>query len=195
MLVVVLLVLGMAAVEFFDRVREKGYQPAFIPGIFTCVMAPAVAYFYGVENLPLVVFLAFTAIAVSFIGATSLDSNPMPNMAITSLGVLWIGILGSYGAGIVGMSKDGWSGGTDTLTLLAIAVVANDVGALFVGSAIGRTPLRAWISPNKSVEGFFGGALFTMVAMFVVGLLKKSDTWNSTGDLLLLGLVVAIMAP
>jgi len=195
--VLVVLVLGLAAVEYFDRVREKGYQPAFIPGIMACVAAPGAVYHYGVGALPLVVFLTFVAVAVSFIGATSLESNPMPNMAITTLGVTWIGVLGSFGAAIVALSNAGGGNsiGTDTLTLLAIGVVANDVGALFVGSAVGKTPLRHWISPNKSLEGFLGGTVLTLGAMFLVGVADKSDTWNSTGDLLLLGLVISIMAP
>jgi len=38
--------------------------------------------------------------------------------------------------------------------------------------------------------------VFTLVAMVVVGMLgDKSSTWNSTGDLLLLGVVIAIAAP
>ena len=78
---------------------------------------------------------------------------------------------------------------------LAIGVVANDIGALFVGSAVGKTPLRHWISPNKSVEGFLGGTVLTLGAMFLVGVADKSSTWNSTGDLLLLGLVISLMAP
>ena len=202
--VIVVLVLGMAAVEYFDRVREKGYQPAFVPGIVACVAAPAAVYHYGTGALPLVLFLTFAAVAVTFIGASSLESNPMPNMAITSLGITWIGILGSFGAAIVAASNvptpvaDGFFStdiGTDTLCLLAIGVVANDVGALFVGSAVGKTPLRHWISPNKSVEGFLGGTVLTLGAMFLVGVSGKSTTWNSTGDLLLLGLVIALMAP
>ena len=206
--IIVILVLGLAAVEYFDRVREKGYQPAAIPGIVACVAAPVVMYFKGVPYLPLVIVLAFAACAVSFIGATSLESNPMPNMAITGLGITWIGILGSFGAAIVALSNTGFataetlttghlsfSVGTDTLCLMAIGVVANDVGALFVGSAVGKTPLRHWISPNKSLEGFLGGTVLTLGAMFLVGVSGKSTTWNSTGDLLLLGLVIAIMAP
>ena len=195
--VIVILVLGLAAVEYFDRVREKGYQPAFFPGIVACVAAPLAVYHYGTGALPLVVFLTFGAVAVTFIGATSLESNPMPNMAITSLGITWIGVLGSFGAAIVALSNlgGGNSIGTDTLCLLAIGVVANDVGALFVGSAVGKTPLRHWISPNKSFEGFLGGTVLTLGAMFLVGVADKSSTWNSTGDLLLLGLVISIMAP
>ena len=195
--IIVLLVLGLAAVEYFDRVREKGYQPAFVPGLVACIAAPLAVYNYGVGSLPLVVFLSFTACAITFIGATSLESNPMPNMAITGLGITWIGILGSFGAAIVALPNLGGvdSVGTDTFTLLAIGVVANDVGALFVGSAVGKTPLRHWISPNKSIEGFMGGTFVTLVAMVLVGVADRSDTWTSTGDLLLLGLVISIMAP
>ncbi|MDO8391081.1 MAG: phosphatidate cytidylyltransferase [Actinomycetota bacterium] len=195
--VIVVLVLGLAAVEYFDRVREKGYQPAFIPGIMACVAAPTAVYHYGVGALPLVAFFAFVACAITFVGAPGLDSNPMPNMAITSLGITWIGLMGSFGAGIVSFSNipGARNIGTDTLCLLAVGVVANDVGALFVGSAVGRTPLRPWISPNKSVEGFLGGAVATIGAMLLIGMGGYSDTWSSTGDLLLLGLTIAIMAP
>jgi phosphatidate cytidylyltransferase len=195
--VIVVLVLGLAAVEYFDRVREKGYQPAFLPGIVACVGAPIAVYNYGTGALPLVGFLTFVAVAITFIGATSIESNPMPNMAITSLGVTWIGVLGSFGAAIVALSNLGGGNhiGTDTLCLLAIGVVANDIGALFVGSAVGKTPLRHWISPNKSVEGLLGGTVLTLGAMFLIGVADKSSTWNSTGDLLLLGLVISVMAP
>ena len=79
--------------------------------------------------------------------------------------------------------------------LLALGVVANDVGALVFGSAVGRTPLRAWISPNKTVEGFIGGAFATIIALMFVGLSGRSTTWSSNWDLLALAIVVAVMAP
>jgi len=195
--IIVVVVLGLAAMEFFDRVREKGYEPALVPGIVACAGAPLATYNYGIGALPLITFLAFAACAVTFIGARGLESNPMPNMAISMLGIVWIGIMGSYGAALVGMSNLGGGNpiGTDTLTLLAVAVVANDVGALFVGSAVGKSPLREWISPNKSVEGFIGGMVASLGAMFILGVMDKSDTWNSVGDLLLLGLVVSFVGP
>jgi phosphatidate cytidylyltransferase len=200
--VLVTLILGLAAVEFYDKVSEKGYRPAVIPGIATCVAAPVAAYWLGDGTLPLVIAFGFMVTAASFIGARSVEAGPMPNVSITTLGIVWIGLLGSFAMLILRLSTNSGSDlpdaanrGTDTLFLVALGVVANDVGALFVGSAAGRTPLRPWISPNKTVEGLIGGALMTIVAMVVVGIGEWSDTWKSQRDLFALAVVISVMAP
>jgi phosphatidate cytidylyltransferase len=205
-LAIVVAVIGLAAVEFFDKVTEKGYRPATVAGIVAAVCLPLAAYWVGVQALPLVMVLAFAAACLTFISAPGIESSPLPNAAITMLGVVWVGVSGAFAALILSWSNisggifvaDGiasTSVGTDTLFLLALGVVANDVGALFIGSAAGRTPLRAWISPNKTIEGFIGGTIMTMLAMVVVGVAGSSTTWNSTGDLLLLGAVISVTAP
>lgn len=198
-LAVVVAVLGLAAVEYFDKVTEKGYQPATVAGIIACVGLPIATYWVGESAIPLVLVLAFAAGCAAFIGADGLESAPMPNMAISSLGVAWIGMMGSFAVLILRFSTTQGpllsNVGTDTLALLAIGVVANDVGAFFIGSAAGRTPLRAWISPNKSVEGFIGGTILTVGVLALIGFAEKSDTWNSVGDLVALGVVIAITAP
>ena len=190
-------ILALAAVEFYDRVTEKGYRPAVVPGIAACVAAPLATYWIGERALPLVVAFGFMAAAAGFIGGRSVEVGPMPNASITTLGIVWIGLLGSYAVLILRFStipgSPTW--GTDTLFLLALGVVANDIGAMFVGSAAGRTPLRPWISPHKTVEGFIGGSLLTIVALVVVGIGEWSDTWTSRGHLLLLAIVISIMAP
>lgn len=204
-LLVVIAVLGLGSIEYFDKVSEKGYRPATMVGIIACVATPIATYWSGEQALPLIIALGFVAAAITFIGANSLEAAPMPNMAITTLGVVWIGFLGSFAALILRYSKGSGfpvaagfvstSIGTDTLCVLAIGVVANDIGALALGSAAGKSPLRAWISPNKSVEGLFGGTVATILAMIVVGLTDRSTTWNSTGDLIILGIVISVMAP
>ena len=193
----VVVVLAIAGIEYFGKVSEKGYRPAVAPGVAAIVAAPLVAYWIAETGLPLVVVFAFVAACTGFVGATSIESGPMPNMAITMLGVIWIGLTGSYAGLLLDWSNfgDGTAWGTDTLVLLAIGVVANDVGAYFVGSAFGRTPLRTWISPAKSVEGFLGGAVLTLIVMLIVGLQGLSTTWSNTGDLLLLGAVISVLAP
>jgi phosphatidate cytidylyltransferase len=201
-LALVVLICGLAAIEFFDKVTEKGYRPATVIGILAAVTAPLAGYWVGESALALVMVLAMITTAFTFVGATGLHSSPIPNMSITSLGVMWIGLMGSYAALLAGVSNtplldaDGgftFTAGTDTLFIIAVGVVANDVGALFVGSAAGSTPLRQWISPNKTVEGLMGGTVATFFAMWIVGL--QSDTWNDIGEIVVLALAVAILAP
>ncbi len=196
-LVVVVIVITFAAFEFFEKVTEKGYQPASVVGIVACFVAPITAYNYGDAAVLFVFMFAFVAGCISFIGAPNLNSSPMPNMAITTLGVTWIGLAGAFGGLLLGNESAGLfptHAGTDTLLILAIGVVVNDIGALFVGSGLGKTPLRGWISPNKSVEGFIGGAVLTIVAMIVINILGKSANWDGT-NVILLGLVIAFSAP
>ena len=195
-MVIVIAALGMAAVEFFSKVTEKGYRPATFAGIAACVASPLAAYWMGDGSLPLVIAFSFMAASIGFIGAGSVQSGPMPNVAITTMSVVWIGLLGSFAALILRMSVSGSvpaAVGTDTLFIVVAAVVANDVGGLLVGSTAGRTPLREWISPNKTVEGVVGGTLLTVIVVVLVG--TQSDTWNNMGELLLLALVVSVMAP
>lgn len=201
-LALVTVVIGLASVEYFDKVTEKGYRPANIAGILACVFSPVMGYWAGERGLPLVMLLALVVAAVTFITGPGIDQAPMPNMAITSLGTTWIGLTGAFGGVILTLSKPdtlftaafGDHVGTDTLCLIAIGVVANDVGALFIGSAVGKTPLRPWISPNKSVQGLLGGTVATLLAMVVADRVG-STTWNSLGDLLLLGVVISVFAP
>lgn len=194
-LALVVLICGLAAIEFFEKVTEKGYRPATVIGILTAVLAPIAGYWVGETALPLVMVFALITTSFTFVGSTGLHSSPIPNMSITSLGVMWIGLMGSYAALLAGVSNVPGLGtaGTDTLFILAVGVVANDVGALFVGSAAGSTPLRQWISPNKTVEGLMGGTVATFFAMWIVGL--QSDTWNDIGEIVVLAIAVAVLAP
>ena len=189
--------LGLAAVEYFARVTDKGYRPVIAAGVAACVAAPLAAYWVGDSAVPLVVVFAFVAGAIGFIAADSIEAGPMPNMAITMLGVVWIGVLGSFAALILRWSNfgEGTPWGTDTLVLIAVGVVFNDIGAYFLGSAIGKTPLRPWISPNKSLEGLLGGTALTLLVMLIIGMRDLSDTWSSTSHLLMLGIVISALAP
>ena len=126
-------------------------------------------------------------------GATGVQSGPLPNTAITMLGVTWLGVLGAF-AGLI--LKFGEPIGTDTLFAVVIGVVANDVGALFVGSAAGRTHLREWISPNKTVEGLIGGVVATIGGLVLLNVVNgEADTWPKLSHLIVLGIVIAVLAP
>ena len=187
-------VLGLGAIEFFDKTTERGYQPATIVGIVAVAAGPLAAYNFGEQGVVLVITFGFLASALVFVASPSLASGPLPNVAITNLGTVYLGLLGSYAGLILAFAGTrGGNVGTDTMFLVALGVVASDIGALVIGSTAGRTPLRAWISPNKTLEGLIGGVLFAVVAVSLAA--TKSDTWNGKGNVLVLAVGIAILAP
>lgn len=196
-ILVIAVLIGVAAFEFFSQVNESGYRPSTVIGVVGCVAAPLCAYWIGDAALPLVIVLGFIATVVVFVGSDGIESGPVPNTAIMMLAMLWIGLMSSYAALILRFSTANGVGfanvGTDTLFIIVIGVIANDMAAYFLGTAMGRTPLRDWISPAKSVEGLIGGTIGTFIAVVLVGM--QSTTWNSFGDWFLLALVISVMAP
>jgi phosphatidate cytidylyltransferase len=60
-----------------------------------------------------------------------------------------------------------------------LLTAANDTSALFVGKWLGRTPLVAHISPNKTREGFYGGAAGSLFAgIFILPFLHPWSLWH-----------------
>ncbi len=189
----VVAVLGLAAVEFYEKTQERGYRPATVTGVVAAVLIPLAAYWQGERGIVLGLFLATVATMVTMMGFASVESGPLQNAGITLLGVVWIGGMGAF-AGLI--LQAGQDIGTDTIFALVVAVVANDVGALLVGSAGGRTPLRPWISPNKTVEGLIGGAVVTIGAMILLSIANgDATTWIELTDYVFLGVAVAVLAP
>src|SRR3546814_12767125 len=74
------------------------------------------------------------------------------NVGVTLLGVLWVGLFGSFAALMLSIGDDG----TGILLAAILGTVGYDVGGLFVGKNAGRQPLSA-ASTNKTVEGLGGG--------------------------------------
>jgi phosphatidate cytidylyltransferase len=60
------------------------------------------------------------------------------------------------------------SGFKTVLFILIIFIWINDTFAYLVGSSIGKHKLMPSVSPKKSVEGFIGGGLFTIISSFAL---------------------------
>jgi len=192
----VVVVLGLAALEFFTHVMARAGGTPIVVGVVACVAAPLAAYYMSHTAVAMVVTFAFVAGAISVIGSGDDHSRAVESLGSLMLGVVYVGLLGSYAAMMLRMSTLSAAlpnVGTDTLLIAVLGIAANDIGAYFVGSAIGRTKLNEAISPNKTVEGVIGGTIATFVVVVVVGM--QSDTWNSLTEWLILGAVVSFMAP
>ena len=189
---IVVAVLAFAAVEFYDTVRRQGYQPAQLLGIVAVAAMPLAAYWRGSDGIVTVLALAMIATLILFMLSGSIESNPLPNTAATMLGVVYIGVLGSFAGLMLGQFPNG----VHTIVALVVGTVAYDICGLVFGSSIGKHPLVEWISPNKTWEGLLFGFLGAFLSIVVM---SKFGNWKPWDAKLLhavqLGLVVGIAAP
>ncbi len=85
-------------------------------------------------------------------------ADALRRIAATALAMLYLGV------GAAAMLSIRMTWGVPILVLFLVAVKFTDMGAYFVGSAIGRHKLVPWLSPGKSWEGLFGGLAVGAVA-------------------------------
>ncbi len=185
-LVVVVVVAG--AVEFFDGLRRVGYQPATLLGLAAVAGLPLAAYWRYESGVLLVLAIALVA-ALAWYVLADLEVKAVPNIAVTFLGIGYIGFLASFAALLLAIPDQG----TGLLFGVVACTVAADIGALFVGSGVGGAPLAPSISPNKTVAGLIGG----IVASIVVGIILSATLFPWSDKFvygLQLGIVVGLAA-
>ncbi len=181
----------LAAAEFFQSVRHVGYRPATLLGLTAVAALPLAVYWKGVAAYPLVIALTVVVGLLWFLLGIERD-HATANLAITLLGVGWVGVLGSFAALILAMPD-----GEAVLIGAVIGTVAYDVFGLLIGTMTGQSRLAPHISPNKTYEGLIGGMLCSVLATTLV-LFKFPGIhpWQTEMmDALSLAVVVAVMAP
>jgi len=187
--VLVTVIVAAAAFELYEGFRRAGFQPATVIGLLGSAALVGIAYNYGERAFPLVsaVVLGFT---LFWYLAKVVHARPMVNAAVTMLGFTYIGILGGF-AGLLLVYPDG----VGMVLGLVICAVGYDVVGFLVGSRIGKRPLAPDVSPNKTIEGLAAGMGAAVVLGVIVGVILDLTPWNSFGNGLLLGIIVAIFAP
>ena len=186
-MILVVPILGYAAYEFLESAGKAGFEPLTYVGVTATVGTAIAAYNYGEGAIPLALVLT---LAVGFlwylVGAG--DQQPAANIGVTLLGLVWIGVFGSFAALLLSAPH-----GTAMLMAAVVPTVAYDVGGLFVGRSAGSRSLST-ASPNKTIEGLAGGMFLAVVAGAVFGAFGPVpfDGW---GDGLKIGLVAALAAP
>ena len=64
------------------------------------------------------------------------------------------------------------------ILFVLFSVWAADIGAFFVGSQLGRTPLHTRLSPKKTVEGLVGGVLSSLLVAFAYSLFREMSLYE-----------------
>lgn len=148
---------------------------------------PAIIFFAGImylnDYLSLNALLStiLICILIIFIHGTFADvKNPIKNIFAPVVTITYVSIPLVLLADLVGIN------GTYN-NLFAIGLIlliwANDTGAYFVGSRLGKRKLAPEVSPNKTWEGFFGGLVLSIAVALLLASVLEFDrlTWGLLG--------------
>ena len=198
-------VVVLATAEFFTATRRSGYHPAPLIGLAGSGGMVLAAYLRGEGGMVLVSFLVVVTTLCWWLFDAGPGDHAVANAGITLLGVFYVGGLGSFASLLLRIddasvsasgalvSGFGDSVGRSLLFGAILVTVAADIGALFVGQRMGRSPLTA-ASPNKTVEGLVGGIIASVVvSVLVLGIIGVGP-WTAI-DALVLGVVAGVMTP
>lgn len=201
-MILIAVILCLCAVELFSTLDKSGYRPAGLLGI-AAVAGLAIAPLYeGVFAYPIILGLTVLGGLAWFLFVQPGEGAVM-NLGVTLLGVCYVGGLGSFGTLLLGQARPFETGklsnqGIGIMIAAVLVTVSYDVGAFFIGRALGHTPLSA-ASPNKTQEGLIGGVLVALVVpVIIIWATDIAPVGGSASDIktiIAFCLICAVMAP
>ncbi len=178
----VALIATMSARELFRITFGRRPRLPQVLAMVACAAMPVSAAYYGYLGLNSIVVALLIALLTIYCFIKELR---MDDVARTFIGALYVGFMLSH---LVLLHR--FEAGEIFVLAVIVSVWANDVFAYLIGSALGRTKMAPRISPNKTWEGFAGGALFTVVVWSSLTLVPQNTI--QLPILILIGLVVAV---
>lgn len=177
------LALGLVCMHELYGMYDRAH-PVRLAG-FLALAGLLFAALYGSQYQILLV--AVCALPVLF-GLTLLQPQPsVGGMAITLLGIYWIGFSLAHAVLLRGLPH-----GLGIVIDVLVGTFLGDTGAYIGGRLFGRRPLAPSISPNKTVEGLLIGMAVAVLAVWFAG---RYQEWLPGTHALVLGLGVALVAP
>jgi phosphatidate cytidylyltransferase len=110
-----------------------------------------------------------------------------PGVAVTLLGVTWIGLAFAHSVLLRDLSH-----GDGIVIDVLVGTFVGDTGAYLGGRTFGSRRLAPSISPNKTVEGLVIGFVIGVMAVWLAGLYQD---WLSGWHAIMLGAAVSAAAP
>ncbi|HEV7993635.1 MAG TPA: phosphatidate cytidylyltransferase [Gemmatimonadaceae bacterium] len=179
---------AIGAWEFFRIARASGSRPLDDVGIVLAGLLPLAvhAHFLGLITVrPAIGAAIALAILAATIWLRGVDGRPLSAAATTLLGIAYTAGMLSFGYAIryhdsvlgydlVGAKHLGFGAlrmavppGGALLVFPMVVTWASDIGAFFVGRAIGGRKLIPSVSPGKTVSGAIGGLLASMLVSWL----------------------------
>lgn len=151
---------------------------AFVPSSLDAVTG--VAMVNSVITLLLVGSLAFFARHKEIRGSAAAAGGAL-------LGVAYLGMM----FGFMVLIRREWSAWV--LLWIVTTTKASDIGAYFVGRAIGRHKLIVWLSPGKTWEGAFGGVAGSVLVGSLGAWALGPETGIAVWEGAVIGLVLSVV--
>jgi phosphatidate cytidylyltransferase len=157
----------LSMLEFYRLLGSSGSLPLKTFGTMNGLFLYTVTFLVEKNILdPKYYFLIFIGLSAAFLIKLYVgrDLNPFNNIALTFLGIAYIGLPFSLLHMAIFFDHNYHY---DILLGSLFILWASDTGAYFSGRKFGRRKLFERISPKKTWEGFFGGAAFAMLVGFI----------------------------
>ena len=185
LLVTIFIVVGLY--EFFTMLEKKGISIYKYFGITMGAIIPLSIIFRfeltkGWELLFVVLALLFL-ILMQF--RRQKNSGVIVDISTTIFGILYVSWFLSFLIKIRYLND-----GFGLLVSILVITKLGDIGAYFIGTRFGKTPLIPRISPKKSVEGSIGGLIFSILG----ALISKPFLNLSYLHLVCVGILLGILA-
>lgn len=182
----VILLMIVSLGELYATLRTRGYRPLALFGLLGVALMGVGAQSDG----PMAIggWAAMTSVAVILFFSLTPRRHALANTSATVLGLAWVGMLAFailIGAGPHPVSH---------ILFLVLVLVSNDIGAYFTGRGLGRHKLAPVVSPNKTVEGFFGGLVLGGVVAAVLAVFPPWEAIGLSRALAAAGLI-GVLAP
>ncbi|MGE8523540.1 MAG: phosphatidate cytidylyltransferase [Acinetobacter pseudolwoffii] len=173
MFVLMVLAAGVAGYEWFKLMPRK-FKHVIKPvawgyGLLTAALSALALYFAEVALLLWVASIITWLLSIYWVKSYP-EYDGWYNTSLNGIGVVLI-------SAAVTAIFSVWQSSPWWLMYLFLLVWGADSGAYFVGRKFGRKKLAPNVSPNKSVEGLYGGVVTSMLIVIAVALLYLEMTW------------------
>lgn len=187
--IVVLLSLTIGGLyEFFYLIKKKGIPIYSYTGIIFGILIPLSIFFqFELTKKWELLFIVIVLLLIFLLQLVRRDStNAIVGISTTLFGVLYVSWFFSFLIKIRFLMPG--VGGIKLLGFILLITKCGDMGALLVGSKIGKHPLLPRVSPNKTIEGSIGSFIFSATAAVLAQSLIPAELNFSLVHIVLIGI-------
>lgn len=167
--------IGFGLYEFFSMLEKKGISiyKYFGIGIGLVIPLSILLRFELTKKWELLFLLLVLIFLILMQFRKKQNSGVIIDISTTLFGILYVSWFFSFLIKIRFLE-----GGLGLIIAVLLITKLGDIGAYFIGSWFGKTPLLPRVSPKKSVEGAFGGLIFSVLGALISMAFLHLPCWH-----------------